>query len=187
MKYIVHLGCALLLALSLGAFAGAPQPQSATPSLAVDAAVYTAKVLWVSDGDSVTVQDAYGRKRKLRLAYIDAPELNQAEGQASKRHLAALIDRQTVTVHTFTRDRYGREIAQITYNDTDANLRQIADGMAWHYRSIARREQSQADFGRYAAAQAQAEQARIGLWAGKAPLAPWDWRRVHKPQKGLAQ
>lgn len=45
---------------------------------------YTARVTGVHDGDTVRVTDAHGAKRRIRLAYIDAPELDQAHGIASR-------------------------------------------------------------------------------------------------------
>ncbi|MDO5687100.1 MAG: thermonuclease family protein [Neisseria sp.] len=176
MKSSLKMGLGLMLAGCLQAFAAAPPPQSLQEN------VYAAQVVRVSDGDSLTVRDTHGAQRKIRLAYIDAPELDQAYGQASRRNLATLIERKTVTVEVFSQDKYRRQVAKVTVNGTDVSLRQIHDGAAWHYRSFARSEQAYDDFDAYAAAHSDAEKARRGLWSGKLPVAPWTWRKLYPPQ-----
>lgn len=145
--------------------------------------VYFARVERVSDGDSLTLRDNYGAKRKVRMAYIDAPELRQKGGQAARKNLAALVDGRQVEVVRFSRDQYGRDVVKIMLYGEDINLRQIRDGMAWHYRSIARREQSAEDFGRYRAAEDDARARRAGLWQARRPQPPWQWRRQER-EKG---
>jgi endonuclease YncB( thermonuclease family) len=48
-----------------------------------------ARVVSVYDGDTATVLDAGHTRYKIRLAGIDAPELHQAYGRVSQRHLSA--------------------------------------------------------------------------------------------------
>lgn len=152
-------------------------------SLTADAqplASYTARVTSVHDGDTVRVTDAQGAKRRIRLAYIDAPELDQAHGIASRDALRRLIDQQTVQLTIHDTDRYQRQVATITLNGRDINLAQIEHGNAWHYRSIARKRQNRADYARYAQAEARAKIERAGLWRGSNPLAPWAFRRQQR-------
>ena len=124
---------------------------------------YTARVTGVHDGDTVRVTDAHGAKRRIRLAYIDAPELDQAHGIASR-----------------DTDRYQRQVATITLGGQDINRAQIENGNAWHYRSIARKRQNPTDYAQYSQAEARAKQERIGLWHGKNPLAPWAYRQQQR-------
>lgn len=139
--------------------------------------VYRARITAVSDGDTVRATDENGLKHKIRLAYVDAPELQQAHGAASRRALAHMLEYRTVEVKVFERDRYGREVAQVWLEGRDANLAQLENGHAWHYVSIARKKQSKPDYAAYARAQLQARGRRLGLWSGKPPQAPWDFRR----------
>jgi endonuclease YncB( thermonuclease family) len=53
----------------------------------------------------------------------------------------------------------------------------VADGMAWHYARYSK------DAG-LAAAQRDAQAAKRGLWADKAPVPPWEWRATEKDRKG---
>ena len=52
---------------------------------------FTAKVQRVVDGDTVHVEDEAGKKFKVRLTGIDAPEKNQSYGLASTYHLRELL------------------------------------------------------------------------------------------------
>ena len=62
------------------------------------AATLQGQVVKVVDGDTITVQDVMGRKHRIRLAGIDAPEMNQPYGLHSKNNLMSLVDGEMVTV-----------------------------------------------------------------------------------------
>ena len=141
---------------------------------------YTARVTGVHDGDTVRVTDAHGAKRRIRLAYIDAPELDQAHGIASRDALRQLVEQQTVRLTIHDTDRYQRQVATITLGGQDINRAQIESGNAWHYRSIARKRQNPTDYAQYSQAEARAKQERIGLWRDKNPLAPWAYRQQQR-------
>ena len=49
------------------------------------------RIVGVHDGDTITLLDADNRQHKIRLDGIDAPELGQPFGRASKQHLAELL------------------------------------------------------------------------------------------------
>jgi endonuclease YncB( thermonuclease family) len=76
-------------------------------------------------------------------------------------------------------DRYKRAVCRLEVDGVDANLAQLEAGMAWHYKAYTR-EQSPADRWRYAKAEDRAREARQGLWADRAPVAPWDFRKARK-------
>ena len=138
---------------------------------------YHGKIAKIYDGDTLHVIDEDGAKHKIRMAYIDAPEINQAYGTRSRDNLIAEADGKKVKVRVFEKDRYKREVAQVSVGTTDLNLMQLHDGAAWHYDSYAKKQQSKTAYADYAAAQKQAKQKRKGLWSGKNPQAPWDFRR----------
>lgn len=129
----------------------------------------------MSDGDTLTVVDTAGRRVKVRLAGIDAPEKRQAFGQQSKQALADRVFGRQVVVDVGKTDRYGRTIGKVWVDGTDANLAQIRDGLAWHYKKY-EREQTMTDRFRYAHAESEARQHRRGIWRLPEPLAPWDYR-----------
>lgn len=144
---------------------------------------YRAKVSAISDGDTLRVVDGNGRKRKIRMAYIDAPEIPQAHGTASRDALAAILEGRTVDITVFERDRYKREVAQVLLNGRDINLAQLENGHAWHYISIAKKKQRKTDYAAYAYAEWQAKSRKKGLWSGTKPQAPWDFRQEMRSQQ----
>ena len=138
------------------------------------------KVIHVQDGDSITVLDETHTQHKIRLSGIDAPERRQAFGNVSKESLAEQVAGQSVAVEWDKVDRYGRKVGKVLLAGLDSNLVQIKRGLAWHYKQY-EREQSPADRQSYAAAEAKARAAKLGLWRDAEPTPPWEFRRKGKP------
>lgn len=136
--------------------------------------IYAAKVISVADGDTATVLDTHGAQHKIRFAYIDAPEKNQAHGIESKNALTKLIHKKNVHIRVVDIDRYQREVGVVLLNDLDVNYEQVKNGHAWHYQAYA--QKSSQEYQQYANALALAKQNRIGLWRGKNPQQPWLYR-----------
>jgi endonuclease YncB( thermonuclease family) len=134
------------------------------------------KVVSVHDGDTLTAVDAANVQHKVRLQGIDAPEIGQPFGTKARDGLARLTLRKVVRVNVHDHDRYGRVLADIEADGQGVNRTMVADGMAWHYARYSK------DAG-LAAAERDARAARRGLWADKAPVAPWEWRATEKDRK----
>jgi endonuclease YncB( thermonuclease family) len=143
------------------------------------------KVIHVQDGDSITVLDETHTQHKIRLSGIDAPERRQAFGNVSKESLAEQVAGQSVAVEWDKVDRYGRKVGKVLLGGLDSNLVQVKRGLAWHYKKY-EREQSPADRQSYAAAEAEARAAKLGLWRDAAPLPPWEFRR-HTPKSASSE
>ena len=143
------------------------------------AAPLTGRIVSIADGDTVTLLDASLQQHKIRLSGIDAPEKRQPFGNRSRLHLGALVFGRQVTADCPKTDRYKRAVCRIDVDGVDANLAQVEAGMAWHYKAYSR-EQSPADRWRYTKTEDRARQARQGLWADRAPVAPWDFRKARK-------
>lgn len=141
------------------------------------------EVIRVWDGDSLHLQDATGQRHKIRLAGIDAPELEQPQGEDCRILLAERILRQYVRAEVLRNDRYGRRVAKISLNGSDIGRQQVAAGCAWHYRRFARRQQTPAEYAVYAAAELGAKRRHLGVWGQRSPQAPWQFRR--RRQSGL--
>ena len=107
------------------------------------AATFAGRVVGIHDGDSITVLDATKTQYKIRLAAIDAPELKQAFGAASKKNLSALVYDVDVAVEWSKRDRHKRIVGKVLVDEIgadcalrsclkslDAGLQQIRDGFA---------------------------------------------------------
>ena len=133
---------------------------------------FEAKVIAVYDGDTITVRT--DETIKIRLDGIDAPELKQPFGQASKQSLSGLVFGQTVTIKPGKKDRYGRLLARVEIAGKDASLTMVETGMAHWYEQYAKRDKE------LQSAQTQAKTARRGLWSDPNVIAPWEFRK--RPQ-----
>jgi len=137
------------------------------------------RVVKIADGDTLTIFDDQSVQHKVRLSGIDAPEKAQAFGNVSRQHLAKLTFGKQVTVETFKKDRYKRNVGKVLVEGKDANLAQIEAGLAWHYREYAR-EQAPKDRESYAATEASARIAQRGLWGDAQPIPPWAYRKSRR-------
>lgn len=136
-----------------------------------------ARVLWIHDGDTVSVAAPNGLWFKVRLWGIDAPELGQPGGRDSMMALIRLVGRKNVTVNVKDRDRYGRLIGVIIYRKKDINLEMLKLGQACYYKQYAPKQKN------YAEAEAEARKKKRGLWSEADPVAPWEWRKQKREKK----
>ncbi len=124
----------------------------------------------VHDGDTLTLNG-----QSVRLDSIDAPELDQAYGHASRDLLATRVLGQQVTVTYAKTDLYGRVVGTVFKPDcSNVNLLQVVSGAAWYYEAY-KCELDSRQRTAFAAAQAAARAAALGLWTAPA-VAPWVFR-----------
>lgn len=148
-------------------------------ALAASERSFSGSVVAVADGDTVTVLEGGRIERKVRLAGIDAPEKAQPFGQRSKDSLSRLAFGKEAQVKWSKKDRYGRTVGKLIVGGKDVCLEQIRRGMAWHYRKYAR-DQMERDRIEYARSEEDARRVRLGLWADRDPIPPWEWRKSSK-------
>lgn len=143
------------------------------------------KVVEVFSGDSLLLEDAEGRQRRLRLFGIAAPESRQPHAAESRRGLVDLLQGKRVAVELQGEDALGRLIGKVLVSpphcatcppSRDAALAQIEAGAAWWYRDE-RRQQTLHDQGYYEYAEFDAKTRRRGLWRDESPVPPWEWRK----------
>ncbi|NJR13807.1 MAG: thermonuclease family protein [Phyllobacteriaceae bacterium] len=113
----------------------------------------------IIDGDSLVVGGT-----EVRLWGIDAPELRQGCiangatvpcGRKARERLVALVQGQSVSCIGSGKDRYDRLLAVCsTARGVELNATLVREGLAY-------------DFGGYGAEEAQARNAKLGVWAGK--------------------
>ena len=147
---------------------------------------FTAKVLRVVDGDTIHVVNKAGKKFKVRLTGIDAPEKNQPYGLASTYKLTQMLINKWVLLKSkpnneniYSIDRYNRVLAKVIYDGRDINLFQVSSGYAWHFKRY-QKQQSPLDRELYSEAELNAKKKKLGLWDEKNPVAPWKWRKIKK-------
>ena len=143
-------------------------------------------ILRIIDGDTLianlnntpnrTCPPACASLQRVRLANIDAPELAQPHGPASRDFLASLTTNRAITIHSRGRDRYNRTLAALFSGDTNINLAMVRAGHAWRYR-YARKT------GPIAEAESLARAEGRGLWATDVAVAPWEFRRRGKMKR----
>jgi endonuclease YncB( thermonuclease family) len=140
---------------------------------AQSALVFEGVVSFVTDGDTLWVQpDKGGPTRKLRLLGIDAPEICQLGGEASRNALIQLVLRKRVSVTVTRKDVYGRGLARVQVNNKDVGALMVRSGQAWSYRW-------QRSPSPYAREHALAQQSLLGLFADRQAMNPKDFRRRH--------
>lgn len=130
------------------------------------------RCLRVSDGDTITIA-AEGRKEKVRLIGIDAPELRQEGGPEARQYLAKRILNRRVKVEGETRDRYGRLLGTVYLGEENINLSLVREGHAWDYKAYSAGPA-------YTRAERAARAARRGLWAQQNAVAPWNYRKAER-------
>ena len=154
-------------------------------ALSASAAALEGRVVYVTDGDTLTVLDDQDQQHKVRLAGIDAPERGQPFGKRATAELANLGKNKRVIVDWTKTDRYRRIIGVVWVAPVDCNickptldigLALIGDGLAWHYHAY-ERDQTSEERRDYRQAETDARARHAGLWTDADPTPPWNWRR----------
>jgi len=132
-------------------------------------------VLEVHDGDTLRVRRGSQRLR-VRLACIDAPELRQPWGKASRDHLRQLIggNQQRVLLKVSGQDRYGRTVAEVFAQGRFLQAEQVRAGLAYLYPQYLN---SCPDAAVVQRAEAIAKRQRVGVWKQPNAIRPWQYRR----------
>ncbi len=135
---------------------------------------YQAKVIAVSDGDTIKVLNRQ-QVVKIRLAYIDAPEMGQPYGMQSKMALSDLIYKKVIEVEQVDTDQYKRAVCILHRSGKNINYEMIRSGHAWVY-SRYNKDPTLVQ------AQREAKQQSLGLWrlSANQRIEPWIWRRDHR-------
>ena len=156
----------------------------------------TYPVVRVSDGDTMTVIDDNENKISVRFACMDAPEVphTNAEKQSKKSadrnqfqwgvkaqlRVQELVTQggDRVSLIVTDSDRYGRQVSEVRL--PDGTLIQevlIREGLAQVYQQYLKNCPSAAILQQ---AEAEAKQARHGVWGDSKYVAPWEYRRLKK-------
>ncbi|MBY0426791.1 MAG: thermonuclease family protein [Cytophagales bacterium] len=135
------------------------------------------RVVGVHDGDTFEVL-LNGKKRACRLTNIDAPEIGQKYGTASRDSLRKAILGKVVMVDSVGVDRYKRLLVSAKVNGLRVDSLMIRKGWAWHYINYS----NDALLGSY---MIMAINEGLGLWtcgmSGVCP--PWLFRHYNKRNK----
>lgn len=134
----------------------------------------TWQVLSVHDGDTIRVRQG-NQIERVRFSCIDAPEISQPLGKASRDNLRSLIAQtgDRVSLKIVDTDRYGRRIAEVFAGGKLLQSEQTSSGMAYVYERYLNNCPS-AKAVKQAEARARTE--RLGVWSSSHEK-PWDYRK----------
>jgi endonuclease YncB( thermonuclease family) len=94
------------------------------------AADFPARVVGITDGDTITVLAVNKQQHRIRLWGIDAPEAGQPFGARAKQAASEMAFGQTVTIRARDTDRYGRTVAEVILPD-GASMSQEMVATGW--------------------------------------------------------
>ena len=144
---------------------------------AINVFAFEAKVIGISDGDTIKVLLFDKQQMSLRLYGVDSPESGQDYGKKAKEFTSNAVFGKTVEVQDMGDGKFGRRAAIVSINGTVLNEELLKNGFAWHYEDYCKIPAS-ATWAQYAA---KAKEQGLGLWAGKNPLEPWKFRKGELP------
>ena len=140
------------------------------------------KCVGVLDGDTCTLLVSGNKQIKIRIAFLDAPELGQPFGYRAKQAMSNLLIGKNVVVRPHTIDPYGRLVGLVYVEGVDAGLQMLRHGLAWCYARYL--PEATVDIqSSYRQAEAEAGEQRRGLWSEHGPVEPWLFRRAARQAK----
>lgn len=149
-------------------------PKTPNPSTKTLSQNFEGQLLKVMDGDTLLMSSSDQQVYSVRLNAIDAPELSQPYGEASKISLMLLCQDRRIYVEALGNDRYGRLIGRVRCDQTDVQIAQVAQGFAWVFDRYVGTDTYLYSY------QEQAQKNTSGLWQDPHPLPPWEWRLLKK-------
>jgi micrococcal nuclease len=153
----------------------APQGESTTRRSASNS--FTGRVVEVIEGDLISLVKADATKVKIRLAGIDAPEIGQAFGDKAKKLLSEkLLDQKVTVILRGSGDRGGAAIGSVYFGVRWINSEMVEEGMAWCLKASPP-ELDSSDNRKVAKCEETARTGKVGLWATKDPVPPWEYRQ----------
>ncbi|MCC5793359.1 MAG: thermonuclease family protein [Chromatiales bacterium] len=133
-------------------------------------------VVRVLDGDTLDIELGDGRRQRIRLAGIDAPERGQPWSAVATAALRDLVEGKAVRVLWLDeqppRGRApGRVIGEVWLDELEAGREMVAQGLAWAYDAFLRDPD-------LCEIEQAAREAGLGLW--RAPPEQWLPPWVHR-------
>ena len=87
----------------------------------------------IVDGDTFEFKTFDGQRLTIRLAQIDAPEMNQPWGTEAKSALTHLTSSGDVKLQTGGLDKSGRTMATVHAGEVNVNFEMVRQGLAWSW------------------------------------------------------
>lgn len=123
------------------------------------------RVCSVHDGDTFRLCSG----ESIRLWGVDAPEISQPWGKASRDNLVWMVRGKRVRLDC-PGQSYQRAVCRVMVGRRDINQEMVKAGLAYDSKDFSR--------GRYAAKELIAKRWGLGIWGDLVPQElPWDYRR----------
>jgi micrococcal nuclease len=147
----------------------------------------TGTIVEVVSGDTVTIALSGGEKLTLRLHGIAAPKLDQPAGVRAREELTKLALQRSAQVYVdLVVSEF--EIAGVVFcataegsSSTNANIDMVRRGWAWYdiLSGVVKKEDFEKPYrnSNLVDFEKEARKDRLGLWADKRPVPPWEWQK----------
>jgi endonuclease YncB( thermonuclease family) len=143
-------------------------------SLPVHTWAWSGEVVGITDGDTITVLNSKTLKDvKIRLYGIDCPEGGQAFSKRAKQFTSKMVFGKVVEVGAITVDHYGRTVSLVYVEGKGVCDELIRAGLAWVYYLYC----NLPICAEWKNLEAEAKEAKRGLWSEHNPIPPWEFRR----------
>lgn len=128
------------------------------------------KIVKVKDGDTVVLLDDSNNSFTIRIADIDCPERGQPFSKVAKDFVIKEIAGKRVLVEEKNKDRYGRIVGFVFYDNKNLSHELLRNGLAWHYKYYSKDSYM-------AKLEDSAKVNKLGLWIDPKPLNPYLFRK----------
>lgn len=153
-RLLFSLSCALLLLWQSTSYGG----------------VIVGTVDYVYDGDTLSVRNKDGKRERIRLDHVDAPESGQRYSRKAQAALGTRVRGKEVRIDWSRRDEFGRPVGVLFLGKENINHWLVREGHVWKYRYSREPE--------YKTLMETAQRAKRGLWSDSAPMDPWVCRKL---------
>ncbi|MDH3976703.1 MAG: thermonuclease family protein [Deltaproteobacteria bacterium] len=128
-----------------------------------------------TDGDTVEIL-FQGQTSRVRLANIDAPEMDQPSGSKAKEFLDSLIAGRVVWVVEHGIDENYVPLVRIYLDELDINKFMLEYGFAWYTNEYS-------DDAELLTIMEEAKRLKKGIWSFPDQVPPWEWRKRKREKK----
>ena len=148
-------------------------------SLPVHTWAWSGEVVGITEGDTITVLNSKTLKDvKIRLYGIDCPEGGQAFSKRAKQFTSKMVFGKVVEVGAITVDHYGRTVSLVYVEGKGVCDELIRAGLAWVYYLYC----NLPICAEWKNLEAEAMEAKRGIWSVHNPIPPWEFRRKKRRQ-----
>ena len=140
---------------------------------------WSGEVVGITDGDTITVFNSKTLKDvKIRLYGIDTPERGQPFSKKAKQFTSNMVFGKVVEVGAITVDHYGRTVSLVYVEGKGVCDELIRAGLAWVYYLYC----NLPICAEWKNLEAEAKEAKRGIWSEHNPIPPWVFRRKKRSQ-----